>query len=64
MSTPNLEVISPIEEMSPTGSGEVDNLRVPTRSATPAFMLLGVSRISPRMPEDFAGRRYDDRLRM
>jgi hypothetical protein len=64
MSTPNLEVISPIEEMSPTGNGEVDSLRVPTRSAAPVFIPLGESRISPRMPEDFADRRYGERPRM
>jgi hypothetical protein len=62
MSTP--EVISPIEEISPTGNGEVDSLRVPTRSATPVFMPLGEPRISPRMPSDFAIRRYDERPRM
>jgi hypothetical protein len=64
ISTPNLEVISPIEDMSPTGNGEVDSLRVPTRSATPVIMPLNESRISPRMPEAFSGRRYDDRPRM
>jgi len=65
MSTPNLEVISPIDDMSPTGNGEVDSLRIPaTRPATPVVMLLGKSRILPRMPEHFEGRRYDDRPRM
>ena len=65
ISAPNLEVISPIEDMSPTGNDEVDSLRIPvTRSATPEFTLLGESRISPRMPESFAGRRYDERPRM
>jgi hypothetical protein len=64
ISTPNLEVTSPIEDMSPTGNGEVESLRVPTRSATPVFMPLGESRISPRIPEDFASRRYDHRPRM
>jgi len=59
MSTPNLEVISP------TGNGDVDSLRIPaTRSATPTFMPLDESRISPRMPEEFAVRRYDERPRM
>ena len=56
MSTPNLEVISP------TGDGEADSLRIPAiRLAAPVFM---PSRISPKMPEDFAGRRYDERPRM
>jgi hypothetical protein len=64
MSMPNLEVISPREDISPTGKVEVNSLRVPTKPVTPAFMLLGESRISPRMPEGFAGRRYDDRPRM
>ena len=53
---------SPIYDMSPTGSGEVESLRtLATRSATPA---LGDPRISPRMPEDFAERRYNERPRM
>ena len=89
MSTPNLEVISPIDEMSPTDNGEVGSLRIPatglsptgdrfpagnvevdslripsTRSATPLFMLLSESRISPKMPEEFADRRYKERPRM
>jgi len=65
VSTPNLEVISPIADMSPTGNGEEDSLRIPaTRSATPVLMPLDESRISPRMPEDFADRRYGDRPRM
>jgi hypothetical protein len=65
ISAPNLEVISPIEDTSPTNNGEVDSLRIPvTRSATPVVMLLGDARISPRMPEHFEGRRYDDRPRM
>ena len=65
ISAPNLEVISPIENMSPTGNGEVDSLRIPaTRSATPVFMLLDEPRISPRMPECFQGHRYDNRPRM
>ena len=64
MSTPNLEVISPIDDMSPTGNGEVDSLWVPTRSITPVFMPLDEPRISPRMPEDFSDRRYDERPRM
>ena len=64
MSTPNLEVVSPVDDVSPTGNGEVDSLRVRTRSATPAFMPLGDSRISPKMPERFADRRYDERPRM
>jgi hypothetical protein len=65
MSTPNLEAIPPIEDMSPTSNGEVDCLRIPvTRSATPVVMLLGDSRILPRMPEHFEGRRYDVRPRM
>jgi hypothetical protein len=65
ISAPNLEVISPIEDMSPTGNGEVNSLRIPaTRSATPEFMLLDDSRISPKMPEDFAVRRYRERPRM
>jgi len=61
---PNLEVIPPIEEMSPADNGEVDSLHVPTRSVTPVFMPLGESRISPRTPEYFADRRNDDRPRM
>jgi len=65
MSTPDLQVVSPIDDMSPTGNGEVDSLRIPvTRSTTPVVMLLGESRILPRMPEHFEGRRYDDRPRM
>lgn len=65
ISTPNIvEVISPIEDMSPTGNGEVDSLRIPTRSATPVFTPLDVSRISPTMPEGFEARRYDERPRM
>jgi len=64
MSMPNLDVISPIEEISPIGNSDVDSLRVPTRSATPVIMPLGDSRISPRMPEDFADRRYNERPRM
>ena len=64
MSTPNLEVISPIEEMSPAGNGEVHSLRVPTIPATPVFIPLGESRISPGIPERFPGRRYDERPRM
>ena len=62
ISEPNVEVISPIEDMSPTGNGEVNGLRIPaTRSE---FTLLSESRISPRMPEGFAGRRYYERPRM
>ena len=68
MSTPNLEVISPIEEGSPTGDAEVESLRVPTtsasRSASPVFTPLDEPLISPMMPEGFAGRRYDERPRM
>ena len=65
ISAPNLEVITPIEAMSPIGNGEVDSLRIPaTRSATPEFTLLGESHILPIMPEDFAGHRYDERPRM
>jgi len=65
ISEPDLEVISPIEDVFPTGNGEVDSLRIPsTRSATPVFTPLGESRISPRMPESFQGRRYDERPRM
>ena len=65
ISEPNLEVIPPIEDMSPTGNGAVDSLRTPaTRSAPPVFMLLDEPRISPRMPECFQGHRYDNRPRM
>jgi len=64
MSTPNLEVISPIEDVSPTGDAEVDSLRVPTSSATPVFTPLGEPRILPIMPEGFESRRYDERPRM
>lgn len=65
MSTPNLEVISPIEDMSPRGDTQVESLHVPTRSATPvAFVPLDNRRISPRMPEGFAERRYDGRPRV
>ena len=63
-STPNLEVVSPVDDMSPTGNGEVDSLRVRTKSASPVFMPLGESHISPKMPEKFSGRRYDERPRM
>jgi hypothetical protein len=53
-----------IDDMSPTRNGEVDSLRIPTRSATPMVMSLDEPRISPRMPEDFAKRRYEERPRM
>jgi len=64
ISTPNLEFVSPIEKIFPTGDAEVDNLRVPTRSASPVFTRLGKRRISPTMPEDFANRRHRERPRM
>jgi len=65
ISEPDLQVIPPIEDVSPTGNGEADNLRIPaTRFATPVIMPLGVSRISPKMPESFQDRRYGERPRM
>ena len=35
MSTPSLEVISPIDDISPTGNGEVDSLRIPATGLSP-----------------------------
>ena len=58
ISTLNFEV------MSPTGNGEMDSLRIPTRSTTPVFTPLANPSILPRMPESFAIRRYDERPRM